>query len=110
VLIVGVQVLPSAAQDPPPPIAAKPLTPRSVFFDDVDLKIKLKPDAKATTVVNQGDPSRTVVVRYTVQPGARFPWHSHAGPASTTSSRTTPGRGRWSSSRRSLARLAADRC
>ena len=26
------------------------------------------------------DPSRTVVVRYTVQPGAQFPWHSHAGP------------------------------
>ena len=26
------------------------------------------------------DPSRTVDVRYTVQPGARFPWHSHYGP------------------------------
>ena len=26
------------------------------------------------------DPSWTVVVRYTVQPGAQFPWHSHAGP------------------------------
>ena len=44
------------------------------------LKVKLKLDGRATTVVYVGDPSRTVVVRYTVQPGARFPWHSHFGP------------------------------
>ena len=31
-------------------------------------------------VINMGDPSRTVDVRYTVQPGAHFPWHSHYGP------------------------------
>ena len=31
-------------------------------------------------VVNVDDPSRTVDVRYTVQPGAQFPWHSHRGP------------------------------
>jgi quercetin dioxygenase-like cupin family protein len=31
-------------------------------------------------VINVDDPSRTVVVRYTVQPGAQFPWHSHRGP------------------------------
>ena len=33
-----------------------------------------------TTVVQVDDPSRTVVVRYTVQPGAQFPWHTHYGP------------------------------
>ncbi|HEX5826700.1 MAG TPA: hypothetical protein VFY23_04210 [Candidatus Limnocylindrales bacterium] len=28
-----------------------------------------------------GEPlASTVVVRYTVQPGAQFPWHTHAGP------------------------------
>jgi len=79
-LVVGVNVVPSWAQDPPPPILAEPQTPRSVFPDEIDMKIKLKEDGGATDVVNQGDPSRTVVVKYTVQPGAQFPWHSHAGP------------------------------
>ncbi|HSL64940.1 MAG TPA: hypothetical protein VK874_09810, partial [Gaiellaceae bacterium] len=61
-------------QEPPPPIAAEPLTSRAVFPDDVDLKLKLKLDGKDTAVVNVDEPSRTVVVRYTVQPGAQFPW------------------------------------
>lgn len=73
-------VVPSAAQEPPPPIAAEPLTARSVFTDDIELKVKIKLDGQAITVVNVDDPSRTVDARYTVQPGARFPWHSHAGP------------------------------
>lgn len=73
--------LPSAAADPaPPPIVAEPLTARAVFPDQIDLKFKLKEDGGETAVVNQGDPSRTVVVRYTVQPGAHFPWHTHLGP------------------------------
>lgn len=78
-LLVGVYVVPSAAQQPPPPIATEFLTGRAVFPDDIDLKIKVKYD-RATNVVNLEDPSRTVVARFTVQPGARFPWHSHAGP------------------------------
>lgn len=79
-LAIGINVVPSWAQEPPPPILAEPQTPRSVFPDAVDLKVKLKENGGATFVVNQGDPSRTVVVKYTVQPGAQFPWHSHAGP------------------------------
>jgi len=35
---------------------------------------------QGTTVIQVDDPSRTAVVRYTVQPGARFPWHTHYGP------------------------------
>lgn len=31
-------------------------------------------------MINVQDPSRTVVARFTVQPGARFPWHTHVGP------------------------------
>jgi quercetin dioxygenase-like cupin family protein len=73
-----VNVVPSAAEDPPPPIAAEPLTPRSVFPDDIDMKIKIK--LHHQMVVRVDDPSRTVDVRYTVQPGAQFPWHSHLGP------------------------------
>ena len=76
----AVNVVPSAAVDPPPAIAAEPLTPRAVFPDLVDMKIKLKTHDGGTMVVNVDDPSRTVDVRYTVQPGARFPWHTHYGP------------------------------
>jgi quercetin dioxygenase-like cupin family protein len=69
-------VLPSAAQVP---IFAEPLTPRSEFTDDVMLKVKVS-DGGKTEVVKADDPSTTVVVEYTIQPGAQFPWHSHAGP------------------------------
>ena len=84
VIASGAYVLPAAAQAqaqaPPQPIVAEPLTPRSVFVDDISLKFKIKPDGRATHVIDVKDPSWTVVVRFTVQPGAQFPWHSHAGP------------------------------
>jgi len=80
VALVGTNVLPSAAQQPPPPIATELLTGRAVFIDDVDLKLKVKLDGHETRVVKAKDPSRTLVARFTVQPGAQFPWHSHAGP------------------------------
>jgi quercetin dioxygenase-like cupin family protein len=76
---IGVGMLPLAAQVAPPPIATEFLTPRSVFPDDIDMKIKIKGDG-GTEVVKVVDPSRTVTARFTIQPGARFPWHSHAGP------------------------------
>ena len=79
-MIVGVNVLPAFADEPPPPIQGEPLTGRAVFTDDIGLKIKIAHDGSETDVVNTSDPSRTVVVRYTVQPGAQFPWHTHAGP------------------------------
>ena len=76
----AVGVVSSSAADPPAPIASEALTLRSVFTDDINMKLRLKEDQGKTTVVEVDDPSRTVVVRYTVQPGAQFPWHSHAGP------------------------------
>jgi quercetin dioxygenase-like cupin family protein len=79
VLLAGVYALPSAAVDPPPPIASEALTARSTFVEDIHLKLRIKHHG-ATRVVNVDDPSRTVVVKYTVQPGAQFPWHSHTGP------------------------------
>jgi quercetin dioxygenase-like cupin family protein len=78
VLLVGANVLPSAAQAPP--IATEFLTGRAVFTDNVDLKVKNKLDGKATDVVNVKDPSPTVTARITVQPGGQFPWHTHRGP------------------------------
>jgi quercetin dioxygenase-like cupin family protein len=76
----AVNVIPSAAEGPPPPIAAEPLTPRSVFPDEIDMKFKLRLHGGRMVVVHVDDPSRTVDVKYTVQPGAQFPWHSHRGP------------------------------
>jgi len=77
-LALVLQVMPSAAQVP---IAIEPLTPRSVFTDDVDLKLKVKEGHQHRTVVsNDKDPSRTFTARITLQPGAKFPWHSHPGP------------------------------
>ncbi|HET9672266.1 MAG TPA: cupin domain-containing protein [Actinomycetota bacterium] len=76
---IGLGTLPLAAQEPPPPIATEVLSPRSVFPDDITMKIKIDTGGK-TEVVKVVDPSRTVTARFTIQPGARFPWHSHAGP------------------------------
>lgn len=73
-------VLPSLAQETPPPIAVELLTSRAVFTDDIDLQVKSKLDGAATNVINSKEPSRTVVARLTVQPGAQFPWHTHPGP------------------------------
>jgi len=78
-LLISASVLPSAAQEPPLPVAT-PLTERAVFTDNVDLKVKVKLDGKATRVVNVKEPSRTAVVRFTLEPGAQFPWHTHRGP------------------------------
>jgi quercetin dioxygenase-like cupin family protein len=80
VTVLMLNVLPSSAQVPPPPIATEFLTARAVFTDDVDLKMKIKLHGMKKMVVKDKDPSRTVVARFTVQPGAQFPWHSHRGP------------------------------
>jgi quercetin dioxygenase-like cupin family protein len=77
---IAVFALNAVAQVAPPPIASELLTARAIFPDNVDLKIKIKADGGATQVVNVKDPSRTVVGKFTVQPGAQFPWHTHQGP------------------------------
>lgn len=83
-VVLILNVMPSSAQTPPPPIATELLTGRAVFTDDVRLKAKIKLDGMKTRVVNVWDPSRTVVGKFTVQPGAQFPWHSHRGPVVVT--------------------------
>lgn len=61
------------------PILAEPLTGRHVFTDNVAAQLRVKPDGRPTSVINLEDASRIAVVRFTVQPGVRFPWHSHPG-------------------------------
>ena len=61
------------------PIAPEPLTQRHEFTDDVSIQVRLKPSGRSREVVNIDDPSRMAVVRFTIQPGVRFPWHSHPG-------------------------------
>jgi quercetin dioxygenase-like cupin family protein len=90
ILILG-GVLPSTAQEVPLPIAAEPLSGRASFIDDVDIKIESEvgddehdgddhDEDGHTTIVKVDDPTHTVVVRFTIQPGAVFPWHTHPGP------------------------------
>jgi hypothetical protein len=61
------------------PILAEPLTMRHTFTDDVATHFRVKPDGRSTEVINLKDASNTAVIRFTVQPGVRFPWHSHPG-------------------------------
>lgn len=75
---LGATTLPTTAQTPP--IALQQLGDRSVFTDRVELQFKVKDDDGEMTVVSTKDASRTAVAKITVQPGARFPWHSHDGP------------------------------
>jgi quercetin dioxygenase-like cupin family protein len=80
VLAVMLNVVPSGAQEPPPPIATEFLTDRAVFTDKVRLTFKVKFPGLRQEIVKLKDASRTVVARFTVQPGAQFPWHTHRGP------------------------------
>jgi len=66
-------VVPSSAQEAP--ITATVLTPRSVFPDDVSMTVTLNGHT-----VEVDDPSRTVTIKFHVQPEAQFPWHTHPGP------------------------------
>jgi quercetin dioxygenase-like cupin family protein len=72
------------AQPEPPPVVVEVLTPRAVFTDDVALQVRNKLDGKSTQVINASDPSRTVTIRVTVQPGGQIPWHTHPGPVFVT--------------------------
>ena len=78
--LAAVSFLPGFVRAQPLPIAVEILTPRAVFTDAVDAQLRVKLDGKATTVLNMPDASRTVVARFTVQPNAQFPWHTHPGP------------------------------
>lgn len=82
-LVLAITATPpsQATSHEPPPIQVDLLTPqRAQFTDDVAAQFRVKLDGMGTSVLNINDPSRTVVARITVQPGAQFPWHTHPGP------------------------------
>jgi quercetin dioxygenase-like cupin family protein len=69
----------SANVDPPLPIAVEELTARHQFTDKIAVRVRVRPDGRPTEVVHLKDASNIAVLRFTVQPGVRFPWHSHPG-------------------------------
>lgn len=76
----AVTLVPGPAKAAPLPIAVEMLTQRAAFTDRVDVQIRNKLNGAGTTVLNMPDASRTLVARFTLQPGAQFPWHTHPGP------------------------------
>jgi len=73
---------PTAADEhDPDPIEATPLTGLSSFTDDVAVQVRDKPDRRHTEVVNLRDASQIIMAEVTIQPGAKFPWHTHPGMA-----------------------------
>lgn len=78
-MLAGNGDTPAAAADPLP-IAVEPLSGFTDFTDDVSLKFKRKLHGQGAEVLDVSDPGRMLVARITVQPGARFPWHTHPGP------------------------------
>lgn len=62
-----------------PPIFVEELTVRHEFTDDIAVQVRVRPDGRPTKVINLKDASNMAVLRFTVQPGVRFPWHSHPG-------------------------------
>lgn len=68
-----------AEADEPKPIAAEPLTQRHVFDGDVSVRITQKLEGLPEQAISFDDASHLTVVRFTIQPGAVFPWHTHPG-------------------------------
>ena len=73
------RILSATVDNPPPPIAVEMLTARHEFTDDIAVQVRIRPDGRPTEVINIKDASKIAVLRFTVQPGVRFPWHSHPG-------------------------------
>ncbi|HEX7001362.1 MAG TPA: cupin domain-containing protein [Trueperaceae bacterium] len=69
-----------AAQAEPAPIALEPLTSRAEFTDAVSFDLTIGLQDGETITLSVAEPGRNVTAKITVQPGARFPWHTHPGP------------------------------
>jgi len=76
-LLLAAVAIPSFAVTP---ILVEPVTPRSEVTDRVAAQLRVKREGGETTTINMADLSKVVVAKITVQPGASFPWHTHAGP------------------------------
>lgn len=63
----------------PEPIAAEPLSERVVLTDETSMEIRLRLKGRSEELIELDDPSRVAVFRFTIQPKAVFPWHTHPG-------------------------------
>ena len=80
-LVAAILVVPSLAVTP---ITVEVLTPRSDMAASVAGQLRIKEPGGATTTINMSDLSKVVTAKITIQPGASFPWHTHAGPVLVT--------------------------
>ncbi len=69
----------TAAAAEPEPITAVPLTERHVFSGPVSVQLTQELDGLSPHAVEMLDASTLVVMEFTIQPGAIFPWHTHPG-------------------------------
>ncbi len=69
----------AAAHEMDGPITANPLTERAPFDGTVSAQIRQELDGLSPHVINHEDASNLVMVEFTIQPGAVFPWHTHPG-------------------------------
>ncbi|WP_017940454.1 MULTISPECIES: cupin domain-containing protein [unclassified Thioalkalivibrio] len=63
----------------PAPITAEPLTERHTFSGEVSVQLTQTLPGLARHTVEIDDASSLVVMEFTIQPGAIFPWHTHPG-------------------------------
>lgn len=75
-----ISALMAAQSEPPEPIVLETLTDRAVFTDDVAFDLTIGLQGSEPITMNVTAPGRSVIGRITIQPGARFPWHTHPGP------------------------------
>jgi quercetin dioxygenase-like cupin family protein len=74
-----------------PPIAVEEWTRvdedtlvRGNFIDSTGASLRFTHAGRAEVVVELADLSHVAVARFTIRPGAQFPWHSHPGPVLVT--------------------------
>ena len=70
---------PGIAAAEPEPITSVPLTERHVFSGPVSVQLSQELDGLKRHTVEISDASTLVVMEFTIQPGAVFPWHTHPG-------------------------------
>jgi quercetin dioxygenase-like cupin family protein len=63
----------------PEPISAEPVTERLAFGDEVSMTITQRLGGLDPQEVEIEDGSHLTTMRFTIQPGATFPWHIHPG-------------------------------
>jgi len=88
---VSAAAAPSTTEPPIPPIAVEELTRidadtlvRGSVMDAVTANFTISREGMEDVVIDIADLSQVAVARFTIQPGAQFPWHTHPGPVLVT--------------------------